>query len=239
MSPVDEKRYPVSRLAFLDCETTGLDPRIHEPWEVAFIVRDAGDIDVERVWQLRPGLTEADPEALQIGRFDERFQVPDGWDAAEVLPDGGMFRMRLHEALHDIQAALSGAHLVGAVPSFDAGMLGALLQRHGRRIVWRHRLICVENLVCGRLGWPTPQGLRQSSEALGISVDDSGRHTALGDARLARDTYDAVMVDAVQSQGRVSMHQHLALAAEVDEVRIAAFTAAGRPCRIRRPVDLE
>jgi DNA polymerase III epsilon subunit-like protein len=182
---------------FLDLETTGLDPRYYHIWEFAAIVRDEwGTPDEEHVFQLRPVLVDADPVALEKGRFKERFVVPDGIDAVKVMPDGGLWRMARHEALHDIQDLLRDAHIIGANPAFDDGFLKSLMRMHDRRIVWNYRLVCVENLVAGALKLPVPLSLRESAEAMGVKVDNDARHTALGDARLARDVYDAVMGSA-------------------------------------------
>lgn len=179
---------------FLDLETTGLDPRTHHLWEFAAILRDEyGCADEEFVWQIRPSLDTADPVALEKCRFEERFLVPDGRDAVRVMSDGGLWKLEPHEALHDIQDLLRDAHIIGANPTFDDGFLKALMHAQGRRIGWQYRLVCVENLVAGALKLPGPLSLRKSAEAMGVKVDDDARHTALGDARLARDVYDAVM----------------------------------------------
>jgi hypothetical protein len=179
---------------FLDSETTGLDARIHGIWEFAAILRDEwGTPDEEHVFQLRPNLETADPVALEKCRFNERFVVPDGVDAVRVMDDGGLWKMAIHEALFDMQELLRDAHIVGANPAFDDGFLKALMHAHERRVGWQYRLVCVENLVAGALKLPVPHSLRGSAEAMGVKVDDEGRHTALGDARLARDVYDAVM----------------------------------------------
>jgi DNA polymerase III epsilon subunit-like protein len=183
---------------FLDLESTGLDPRYHHIWEFAAILRDEwGSPDEEHVWQLRPSLVDADPVALEKGRFEERFVVPDGVDAVKVVPEDdpwpGLWRMERHEALSDIQDLLRDAHIIGANTAFDDSFLKALMHMHQRRIVWNYRLVCVENLVAGALKKPLPMSLSESAEAMGVKVDPDTRHTALGDARLARDVYDAVM----------------------------------------------
>lgn len=182
----------MNRLVFVDTETTGLDPREHQVWEIALILRnELGMPDDEHVWQIRPDLDRADPVALEKSRFHERFLVPDSHNAVKVMKDGGLWKMPIHEALFDIQDILRDSYMVGAVPSFDDAFLKALLRTF--RIQWKHRLICVETLVAGALKQPVPLGLRKAAEAMGVKVDGDVLHTALGDARLARDVYDAVM----------------------------------------------
>jgi hypothetical protein len=64
-------------LAFIDTETTGLDPDRHEIWEIALIVDDQ-----EYQWFLPVDLGKADPIALNIGRFHERYR------STTIVPSG-------------------------------------------------------------------------------------------------------------------------------------------------------
>lgn len=188
----------MTRLVFLDTETTGLDPRTHQIWEIGVILRDEYGLETEALWQIRPDLATADPKGLEIGRFHERFKVPEGVDAVQVDSDGGLWKLALHEMLHDFQDVVRGAHLIGAVPSFDDAFLKALLQPRDRRIGWHYHLCDVENLAVGYLaakGEPLspPWDSEVLSAKLGVDPSRYERHTALGDARWARDVYDAVM----------------------------------------------
>lgn len=58
----------MNNVAFVDTETTGLDPDRHKIWEVALITPN-GD---EHVWQFPIDEMAADPAALDIGRYWER-----------------------------------------------------------------------------------------------------------------------------------------------------------------------
>lgn len=161
------------RIVFVDIETTGLDVDRHEIWDIALIVRDERD-DTAFAWQLAVDLTEADPAALRVNRFYEReAKVSDPQDVA------------IEVAVHT-----AGAYLVGAVPSFDALFLDRFLRRNGQCPAWHHRLICVESMALPVIGSPVPLGLGKVAERLGLTVDPSVAHTALGDAMLARDVYD-------------------------------------------------
>lgn len=193
-------------LVFLDTETTSLDETKGQIWELAVVHRQPTMVgfmsepgilpytDDESVWQLRPDLGRADAEALRIGRFEERFMVPEGANAAMIDPGAGelCWRGPLHEALFDIQQPLHGATIVAAQPAFDAAFLKALLRHFSRRIGWHYRLMCVESMTAGRLGWTKARGLRDCADALGVKYDDAALHTALGDARLVRDVFDAI-----------------------------------------------
>jgi DNA polymerase III epsilon subunit-like protein len=200
-------------IAFVDTETTHLDAEIGEAWEVAVVLRDFDDnvpTDTEYVWQIRPNLATADPEALKIGRYLERFAVPPhaaaawtGYGNDPVLP------MTRAEVVEGILNVLRGAALIGSNPAFDDRFLRKLLGPGSAQ--WHYRPVCIATLAAGyRLGQaasgayggdfafttdlPTlPYSSRRLSQAVGVEPPGPDTaHTALGDARWARDVYDAI-----------------------------------------------
>lgn len=206
-------------LAFVDTETTGLDPVRHEVWEVALILRKPGRPDEELLWQLPVNLARADLIALNIGRFHER-----RWPAAATDPELGWRSPEQAAALNGkwrrsggdtcvneqdmtewaarFMNLTWGAHIVAAVPDFDSRRLGDLLLRHGATPAWHYHLVDVETLAAGYLagsGQASAQPPWESDDlatALGVDVAEEDRHTALGDARMARAIYDRVLPDA-------------------------------------------
>lgn len=59
-----------SKLAWLDCETTGLDPVKNDIWELACVIDIDGVVEYEEVFKIRPFcLDNLDPEALKITRI--------------------------------------------------------------------------------------------------------------------------------------------------------------------------
>ena len=220
MSTTSPTKQPPA-LAFVDTETTHLDPRYGNVWEIAVIRRRIDGVDSEFVWQVRPDLATADPEALKIGRYEERFAIPDGWDALEFWSSGATMRSLIPEMLFDLQEALSGAVVVGSNPGFDIAFLTKLLQAHGRKLPWHYRPIDIATLAAGyRYGqaasgayggdfafqadYPQmPYRSYELSRAVGVEPPAKDvAHTALGDARWARDVFDAVTgVQAVSLDG--------------------------------------
>ena len=171
------------RISFIDCETTGLVPGVHEPWEMAVVSHDltTGQTS-EHVWQVEVGLRNADPRALAVAGFYDR--------AHQVT--GALDPWRPAAAAEAIAKLTAGTYLAAAVPSFDAAFLNPFLRHNGQAPTWHHRLICVENLAAGALGLEVPVGLSESARLLGVPVDTDRTHTALYDAQLAHAVYDAV-----------------------------------------------
>lgn len=161
-----------TELCFIDTETTGLDPRIHQPYEVSYWLESAPE---PRTIHLPHTLDYADAAALRIGNYFER--------GFEPFPSRG-------HAETDLIAPLCGVTLVGANPGFDAAMLTRFIGAP----VWHYRLIDVESMAMALFDWPRPQGLTGIVEALqseGYEIPEQ-THTAEGDVRTTRAVYEAL-----------------------------------------------
>ena len=199
-------------LAFIDTETTGLNPHKHEAWEIAVIHRRTNGTTREALFQIRTSITEADPKALEINRYKKRFAVPQGTIAAE-FPTNGQSPIPLTERdlVLRLMDLLDDAVLVGSNPSFDERFLTKLFHDVGYAPGWHYRTIDVATLAAGYLhgsldqkaggdrslfadDYPAPP---YSSRDLSreVHVEPPGpdtAHTALGDARWAMNVYDAI-----------------------------------------------
>lgn len=211
----------MSRLVFVDTETTGLNPYFHEVWEVAVIERKVIEhdeqptqtVDTEHLFHVKPDLQRADPNALRSCRYYERaadmdrapkpLGMTDGQTYLDDTPRGGIRWQEPTRVAMTLARLLDGAHIAGAVPSFDAQFLQRFLHKHGQAATWHYHLIDVETLAVGYLAANTA-GCRDCAidlpwesdflaGELHVKADPEARHTALGDARWARDIYDAVM----------------------------------------------
>lgn len=189
-------------LAFVDTETTGTDWLTHEVWEVAAIIRKPGLPDTEHLWQLAPiDLATAETEALEVGRFHERYCVPPGWEAAATagLPFGYLKHATRTQVTDTLRTLLQDAILIGSNAHFDACFLRVLLGA----APWHYRPVDIAAFAAGHqrcLGAHArvPFDSRGLSQAVGvIPPDKDASHTALGDARWHRDVYDAVMRGAI------------------------------------------
>ena len=184
------------RLIFLDTETTGLDIDKHEVWEVAAIEREWDGTtlkinDVEHHWFLHINEADADPIALDIGRYWERhpnaiYRLQGGRRTGLEVSSERVFCNEFHKLTHK-------SIIVGAVPDFDAYRLARLLRNNGTIPTWDYHLVCCEVLAAGHLKMEPPWKSDAMFEKLGIDKTKYERHTAMGDARMVRDVYDTVM----------------------------------------------
>lgn len=163
----------MTTLCFIDTETTGLDPRIHQPYEVC-VWRE--DETYPGTLTLPHSLEYADQAALRIGGYHERGFTP--------FETNGQTERRL------LMKALTGATLVGSNPAFDA----AMMTRFVGTAIWHHRLVNVSEGGMWVFGWDRPKGLADVAtecRVRGYEIPEPD-HTAEGDVRTTRAVYDAL-----------------------------------------------
>lgn len=138
----------MTMLAFVDTETTGLDPDRHEVWEVGLVLADSAELGSfsEHEWLLPASAAKGDPIALEVSGFHERH--PHGWERVGDEPDHYVntltFALEFGRLTHR-------AHLVGAVPSFDEQRLRKIVLGRGFQPGWHYHLIDVEAMAVGYL----------------------------------------------------------------------------------------
>jgi DNA polymerase-3 subunit epsilon len=151
---------------YLDLETTGLDPFIHEIVEASWALND----DEPRTIVLPHTLDMADPDALRINRYYER-----------GLND--ITKWANEDDLDELVAALEDAHIAGSNPGFDVSFLSAS-GYHG----WYYRLMDVPLWVAGKLEWEESRGLAKTAQYFrdsGYDVPEPD-HSAGGDVLTTR-----------------------------------------------------
>lgn len=165
----------MSALCYVDTESTGLDARIHQPYE-ACVWRE--DRDEPTTLELPHTLEHADQQALNVGGYWDRGFTPHVY-----------VEMR-NTAWFKLTSLLRGVTLVGSNPAFDA----AMLTRYIGAPVWHHRMIDVANVAMVVFDAPRPLGLAAIAEALdqqGYDIPEPD-HTAEGDVRTTRAAYEAL-----------------------------------------------
>jgi len=183
------------KIVFVDAETTSLRPD-RRAWEVAIIERDTlTGKDTEHTWFVMPeqcDLGNADLNSLRIGHFYERHPTVNGTDRGwsdQVVAE--------YTVAVEVERLTRGAIWVGAVPDFDTHVLGEMLRRNDLLPAWHYHLVDVETLAAGAMKLAPPWDFKVVLDAYGLAyADEKDRHTALGDARMVRDLYDAVLTGA-------------------------------------------
>jgi len=159
-------------LAFIDCETTGLDPARHEILEIAVVRVTPTTLQsiAETSVRVRPTrIADADPAAMAVNGY-----TPEVWADA----------MTLHDALAVVGPCLEGAILAGHNASFDRAFLASAWKRTGvpRPKVDHH----VMDTAC--LAWPLlvsgeVDSLSLSALCKHFGIEHAEPHRALVDAR--------------------------------------------------------
>jgi len=164
-------------LAFIDTETTGLDPTVHEVIEFAAIKVTPQGQRTRYHTLIKPEHIEtAHPKALQVNGYADD---PSRWEDAPPLA----------AKADEISLFLANCILVGHNVSFDEAMLKGSFAQAGLNLSLPHRKIDTITLVYEHL---FPLGLRTASldatrAFLGWSVE--GGHRAEKDAEDAERLY--------------------------------------------------
>lgn len=194
-------------LVFLDTETDGVHPD-RKVWEVAMIrCDDKGQREAQ--FYVEIDLETSDPFGLKVGGFYDRHPMG-RWlsghgrsflahpEPDERSPDF----VPASEAARRVARMTHGAHLVGAVPNFDAEVLAGLLRAWFLAPAWHYHLIDVEAMAVGYLAGADdgtgalrpPWKSDALSQAVGVEPPSEEEwHTAMGDARWAQRLYDAMI----------------------------------------------
>lgn len=184
------------KLVFLDIEATSLDVHSARPWEIAMIERWP-DGREQRTWVMVSDvdLTDADPRALEVGRFEER-RVRDGrarWLSEEMT--ALWVSRRLTE-----RCTVVGSNVAG----YDLPILAGMLARHGFTPDWHHHPIDLVTWTQAReAGSPfatvgLTAGSYELSRIAGVQPPAADvAHTAMGDALWVRAWWGALTETAV------------------------------------------
>lgn len=178
-------------LVFLDTETTGLG--LEDPiWEIGLIRRETDGAETVHHF-----FVEHDPSAA--GQLPEKYRADHDtrYGAAELVWAPDQLWVVLAYLLRPCPETGARAHVVGCCPWFDTTRIS--LQLLAEDEPWHHHLIDVEAMAfAGLTRRPAtnrpavPWVPDQMFADLGLDLDRYPRHTALGDARLARDVFDTI-----------------------------------------------
>ncbi|GAA4845670.1 hypothetical protein GCM10023201_41300 [Actinomycetospora corticicola] len=191
--------HELAPLAFIDTETDGVHPD-RAVWEIAIVRREPDGS--EEAWEtfVDVELDTANPFGLKVGRFYERHPLGRRLSGRDPLvPSTRDDTLSVYTAAHHVARLTHGAHLVGAVPNFDAEVLDRDLRNQGLIGAWHYHLVDIENLAVGYLagqGRPLPPPWDSDEITAMLDLEPTPqdeRHTAMGDVRWAMRVYDRVM----------------------------------------------
>lgn len=156
-------------LAWVDTETTGLDPKNHELLSLALVLTDQRGKELMRWhWKFKPRWVErADPKALEVNGYN-----PDTWGPTVSIA------LAMHQFVNITKDAIFCAHNV----RFDYSFIAEELHRQGLK--WEGYYSTLDTVM---LGWYT---MSRSNTLNGVSlaalcsfygVSNDGAHDALRD----------------------------------------------------------
>jgi hypothetical protein len=167
-------------------------------WEVAVVRRDPDGTETS-FWSLigDVDLRDADPYALNLGGFDDRWTAEFG-----VRGGTSAVPMMCFPEVKVIQRVIEltdGAHIVGSGPAFDMTNLIEAAHRLGLRPPsWHYHPVDISEVAVGFLANEMDLGkVRWKSDTLaehcGVRAPGDSRHTAYGDVRWTMDWYDLML----------------------------------------------
>ncbi len=168
-----------NRLAFIDLETTGLDPARHEIIEIGLLLakpieRSSGpDYETIDEWETKVKpvhLETAEPEALRINGYNES-----DW----------LFAVELRQALQVLAKKTDGAVMIAQNVSFDWAFLQQGFGVTGvKNLMHYHRLDLI-SIAFAHL-WKDPRAERFNLQSLAahFGLKNEKAHTALADIRI-------------------------------------------------------
>lgn len=170
------------KLVFVDIETTGLDPEIHEIIEISCLIVDGETFEevggfTEKIVPERIGL--ADPNAISISGYTQ-----EGWQNARSL----------QEVIQKFAGTVPGGIITGWNVAFDWSFLEHALKRLNINSDFDYHRLDVMSIAYGKL-FPdlevTELGLRKIAPKLGIEIDE--KHGAEKDIRATYEVFKKLM----------------------------------------------
>lgn len=167
-------------LAFIDIETTGTNPDLHEIWEVAVVRMEEGVETARYTDRVEHELDFADQMALHLTNYYERYHP------LEAAPK--------QDVATELAGVTAGCHLVGMSVSFDAAFCARFLRDQSQAPAWHYHLVDVEAMIAGKYGLAPPWKSDDLTQRLGLNAEDYDRHTAMGDVEWCCALYNRLIL---------------------------------------------
>lgn len=165
------------KIAFVDIETTGLDPDTHEIIDIGAVIYDNETAVVEEFSvKVRPhNLKHADPEALALNGYSDV-----EWKEA----------VELDVALRNLASLCQGAYFLAYNATFDWAFLHSAFKRRRIEVPFHHHRLCVMSMAWYKIprGKVKSYSLKTVCVYLGIAPEPK-IHRALAGAQKAFEVY--------------------------------------------------
>jgi DNA polymerase III alpha subunit (gram-positive type) len=178
------------KIAFIDIETTGIDPTYADLVEVGIITEAGGEFEAFNS-DVTKTLGEASVDALRINRYYERERDGD--------------HLAAYQLAWEIATRTSGHVLAGANVHFDMHFLEAWMRRVGLAPAWDYHVLDVPTYAAAYINsrdgrtqkkfkpiYPPFRMNNEMFERLELKRDETLKHTALGDAKTAQMVWNYV-----------------------------------------------
>jgi len=169
------------KLAFVDTETTGLNPRRHEIIEIGAILYSQKKDKVLKRWcqKIKPtNIKLASREALEINRY---------WENSHLYTGD------TREAINRFNNLVKGCILVGQNISFDIAFIQKCMRKFKIKSSFGRRYVELMGLA-----WPT---IRNQSESMSLkslcnhfNISNRNAHSALVDCERTLEVYRCLMI---------------------------------------------
>ena len=119
-----------SKILWLDCETTGLDPELQDIWSFAYIIDIDGEVEYEGSMKIRPyNFDTIDDEALKVGGITVEELEKIDFTVVDAIEELKKVWGRYVDKYNKMDKFVIGGYFV----RFDADMLRSTFKKAGDR----------------------------------------------------------------------------------------------------------
>ena len=168
------------KIAFVDLETTGLDPFKHEIIEIGLVIYDVEKGTLEELnFKIRPmNIAAAEPKALEVNGYTES-----GWKNA--LP--------LRAVLQEVSSRCSGAYFLAYNATFDWSFLEAAYEKTRLPIPCHYHRLCIMSMAWCKIPKVKVEGYSLKTVCVYLGIEPEPKvHRALNGAKKAFEVYMAL-----------------------------------------------
>ena len=183
-----------SKILWLDCETTGLNPKIHSIWEFAALIEINGEVLDEFHMLVKPYTDESEEYAVEMGGSRLRQAMDEGLDVNEAVSHLKRFMAKYVDKFDKMDKFVPAGKNIAA---FDLQFLRAMFKAagDGKYGIGSWMFSCWRD-VTDAIGRAVGAGMRFKNHKLETVAETLGieheAHSALSDIKVTRELYQAL-----------------------------------------------